>query len=85
MTDTTTKTAELTLINQLRTVLDLTHTEIQVAETRIAQARTDAVRDELTKTQTTAVSARRPSRRPFVTSADSPTPSARSSAAPPPR
>jgi len=38
-----------TLINQLRTVLDLTHTEIQVAETRIAQARTDAVRDELTK------------------------------------
>lgn len=40
---------ETTLINQLRTVLDLTHTEIQVAETRIAQARTDAVRDELTK------------------------------------
>jgi hypothetical protein len=38
-----------TLINQLRTVLDLTHTEIQVAETRITQARTDAVRDELTK------------------------------------
>src|SRR5690242_12182126 len=49
MTDTTTKTAELTLINQLRTVLDLTHTEIQVAETRIAQARTDAVRTELTQ------------------------------------
>jgi len=44
-----TTTTEATLINQLRTVLDLTHTEIQVAETRIAQARTDAVRDELTK------------------------------------
>lgn len=43
------KTTETTLINQLRTVLDLTHTEIQVAETRIAQARTDAVRDELTQ------------------------------------
>ena len=38
-----------TLIAQLRTVLDLTHTEIQVAETRIAQARTDAVRRELTQ------------------------------------
>ncbi|AFM19825.1 hypothetical protein Mycch_5139 [Mycolicibacterium chubuense NBB4] len=38
-----------TLIAQLRTVLDLTHTEIQVAETRITQARTDAVRRELTE------------------------------------
>jgi len=38
-----------TLIAQLRTVLDLTHTEIQVAETRVAQARTDAVRRELTQ------------------------------------
>ncbi|MGB3481375.1 MAG: ferritin-like domain-containing protein [Mycobacterium sp.] len=38
-----------TLIAQLRTVLDLTHTEIQVAETRVAQARTDAVRTELTQ------------------------------------
>ncbi|BBY74706.1 hypothetical protein MPRF_16050 [Mycolicibacterium parafortuitum] len=38
-----------TLIAQLRTVLDLTHTEIQVAETRVAQARTDAVRRELTE------------------------------------
>ncbi|MGA8329913.1 MAG: ferritin-like domain-containing protein [Mycobacterium sp.] len=38
-----------TLITQLRTVLDLTHTEIQVAETRIAQARTEAVRRELTQ------------------------------------
>ncbi|MEH3141847.1 MAG: ferritin-like domain-containing protein [Mycobacterium kyogaense] len=38
-----------TLIAQLRTILDLTHTEIQVAETRIAQARTDAVRTELTQ------------------------------------
>jgi hypothetical protein len=38
-----------TLLTQLRTILDLTHTEIQVAETRIAQARTDAVRRELTQ------------------------------------
>jgi len=40
-------TDKTTLIAQLRTVLDLTHTEIQVAETRVAQARTDAVRTEL--------------------------------------
>jgi hypothetical protein len=38
-----------TLLAQLRAVLDLTHTEIQVAETRVAQARTDAVRRELTQ------------------------------------
>jgi hypothetical protein len=38
-----------TLLTQLRTVLDLTHTEIQIAETRIVQARTDAVRKELTQ------------------------------------
>jgi hypothetical protein len=38
-----------TLLAQLRTVLDLTHTEIQVAETRIVQARTDAVRRELSE------------------------------------
>lgn len=42
-------TTETTLLNQLRTILDLTHTEIQVAETRIAQARTEAVRRELTQ------------------------------------
>ncbi len=36
-----------TLLTQLRSVLDLTHTEIQVAETRVVQARTDAVRTEL--------------------------------------
>lgn len=38
-----------TLLAQLRTILQLTATEIQVAETRIAQARTDAVRRELTQ------------------------------------
>lgn len=43
------KTDTGTLIAQLRTVLDLTNTEIQVAETRIAQARTEAVRHELTQ------------------------------------
>ena len=37
-----------TLLAQLRAVLQLTHTEIQVAETRIVQARTEAVRRELT-------------------------------------
>lgn len=36
-----------TLLAQLRTVLDLTNTEIQVAETRVVQARTEAVRREL--------------------------------------
>lgn len=37
------------LITQLRVLLDLTHNEIQIAETRAAQARTDAVRRELTQ------------------------------------
>ena len=37
------------LIAQLRTILDLTNTEIQVAETRVIQARTEAVRKELTQ------------------------------------
>ena len=37
------------LLAQLRTLLDLTNTEIQVAETRVAQARTDAVRRELSQ------------------------------------
>src|ERR687893_143700 len=40
---------ETRLLAQLRTVLDLTNTEIQVAETRVAQARTDAVRRELSQ------------------------------------
>ncbi|PRC58293.1 hypothetical protein C6A85_29225, partial [Mycobacterium sp. ITM-2017-0098] len=48
-TITPTESTTATLIAQLRTVLDLTHTEIQVAETRVAQARTDAVRRELTQ------------------------------------
>jgi hypothetical protein len=38
-----------TLLAQLRTVLDLTNIEIQIAETRVAQARTEAVRRELTQ------------------------------------
>ncbi|GAY18824.1 hypothetical protein [Mycobacterium sp. shizuoka-1] len=38
-----------TLLAQLRAILDLTNTEIQIAETRVAQARTDAVRTELTQ------------------------------------
>lgn len=45
----TTTQTETTLLTQLRTILDLTHTEIQVAETRVAQARTEAVRRELTQ------------------------------------
>lgn len=42
-------TSTTTLIAQLRALLDLTNTEIQVAETRVAQARTEAVRRELTQ------------------------------------
>lgn len=42
-------TSTNTLIAQLRAVLDLTNTEIQVAETRVVQARTDAVRRELSQ------------------------------------
>lgn len=38
-----------TLLAQLRTVLDLTNTEVQIAETRVAQARTEAVKRELTQ------------------------------------
>ena len=38
-----------TMLAQLRAVLDLTNTEIQVAETRLSQARTDAVRRELSQ------------------------------------
>ncbi|MGY4708202.1 ferritin-like domain-containing protein [Mycolicibacterium sp. CBM1] len=38
-----------TLLAQLRAVLDLTNTEIQIAEARVAQARTEAVRRELTQ------------------------------------
>ena len=37
------------MIAQLRALLDLTNTEIQVAETRVAQARTEAVRHELSQ------------------------------------
>ncbi|MBY6435910.1 ferritin-like domain-containing protein [Rhodococcus kroppenstedtii] len=36
-----------TLVAQLRALLQLTNTEVQVAETRVVQARTDAVRREL--------------------------------------
>lgn len=42
-------TPETTLLAQLRAILDLTNTEIQIAETRVAQARTEAVRRELTQ------------------------------------
>src|ERR1700712_314867 len=44
-----TNTSTNTLIAQLRALLDLTNTEIQIAETRVTQARTDAVRRELTQ------------------------------------
>jgi len=42
-------TPDTTLLAQLRAILDLTNTEIQIAETRVAQARTEAVRRELTQ------------------------------------
>jgi hypothetical protein len=38
---------ETTLLAQLRALLELTNTEVQVAETRVVQARTEAVRLEL--------------------------------------
>jgi hypothetical protein len=38
-----------TVLAQLRALLDLTNTEIQIAETRVSQARTDAVRRELSQ------------------------------------
>ncbi len=41
-----------TLLAQLRAVLDLTNTEIQVAETRVTQARTEAVQRELSQNAT---------------------------------
>src|SRR3954451_8701462 len=41
--------ADTTLINQLRALLLLTQTEEQVARTRVGQARTDAVRRELSQ------------------------------------
>ena len=42
-----TNTDTTTVLAQLRALLDLTNMEIQVAETRVTQARTDAVRREL--------------------------------------
>lgn len=45
----TTRPDTTKLLAQLRALLDLTNTEIQVAETRVAQARTEAVRRELTQ------------------------------------
>ena len=38
-----------TMLSQLRTILDLTNTEIQVADTRLSQARTEAVQRELSQ------------------------------------
>jgi hypothetical protein len=49
MTATTTTRDTATLLTQLRALLDLTNTEIQIAETRILQARTEAVKTELTQ------------------------------------
>lgn len=43
----TTKTDTATLLAQLRALLEMTGSEIQVAETRLGQARTEAVRAEL--------------------------------------
>jgi hypothetical protein len=44
-----TSTDTTRLLAQLRTLLDMTNTEVQIAETRTAQARTDAVRRELSQ------------------------------------
>ena len=74
-----------TVLAQLRTVLDLTNTEIQVAETRVSQARTDAVRRELSQNAATAALERKPSKQRSGNWAGSPMSSARCSAAPLPR
>ncbi|WP_028935659.1 hypothetical protein [Pseudonocardia spinosispora] len=42
-------TSTTTLTRQLRAILQLTQTEAQIARIRLAQARTDKVRDELTR------------------------------------
>jgi hypothetical protein len=44
-----TKASKATIVNQLRALLLLTQTEEQVARTRVGQARTEAVRRELTQ------------------------------------
>ena len=49
MTDTLRKADTAKVVNQLRALLLLTQTEEQVARTRVGQARTDAVRRELTQ------------------------------------
>ena len=54
MTDTTTQK----LITQLRTLHHLTNTEAQIAQTRQAQARDEAVRAELTTNAANAANAR---------------------------
>ena len=54
MTDTTTQK----LITQLRALQQLTNTEAQVAQTRQAQARDEAVRAELTTNAANAPNAR---------------------------
>ncbi|MCF3939620.1 ferritin-like domain-containing protein [Gordonia tangerina] len=47
MVSTQTRPTSAAIAQQLRTILTLTNAEIQIAEIRQAQARTDAVRDEL--------------------------------------
>jgi hypothetical protein len=72
-----------TLLAQLRAVLDLTNTEIQVAETRVAQARTDAVQRELSQNAANGRAPPRRSKRRSANWAAIPMSSARSSAARP--
>ncbi len=66
-----------TVLAQLRTVLDLTNTEIQVAETRVGQARTEAVRRELTQNAANGRARAEASKPPSAILADSPTSSDR--------
>lgn len=60
------------LLAQLRAVLDLTNTEIQIAETRMTQARTEAVRASWLKTRRTDAPAPKPSKRRSATSGATP-------------
>ena len=74
-----------TVLAQLRTVLDLTNTEIQVAETRVSQAAPMRSVASSRKMLPTAALERKPSKPRSANSAGSPLSSARCWAAPLPR
>ena len=74
-----------TVLAQRRTVLELTNTEFQVAETLVSQARTMRSVASSRETLPTAALERKPSKQRSANSAGFPLSSARCSAAPLPR